>query len=289
MRITLRLILSLVLASSAVVFVSAGYQARQERVRLQEELERRSAILADTLQELVEPLMANGERLADLQRLVERFGNRERLAGVALYAADGHTLALTTSLPQQFHALPSLAEEAIQVDDAKHGLIQVGHKHWHLFALPTRRDASLLGALVLFHDAGYIETHAMRLWRQSFVRLFFHVLFISLITLLIVRWSLIRPMATTVEWIKRLRTGEPSEGALPKEDLFGPLAREVTHMAKSLVAAKAAAEEEAKLRHAGESRWTAERLKEHVKSVLQGRTLVVVANREPYMHVREGR
>ena len=289
MRITLRLIVSLVVASSVVVFISAGYQARHEKVRLQEELERRAAILADTLQELVEPLMAHGERVADLQRLVERFGNRERLAGVALYAADGQTLALTASLPQQFQTLPSLAEEAIQVDDAKHGLIQVGQKHWHLFALPMRREASLLGALVLFHDAGYIETHATQIWRQNFIRLFIHVLLISLVTLLIVRWSLIRPMAKTVEWVRKLRAGEATEGALPKEALFGPLAREVTHMAKSLVAAKAAAEEEAKLRHAGESRWTAERLKEHVRSVLQGRTLVVVANREPYMHIREGR
>src|SRR3989338_3923356 len=289
MRITLRLILSLVVAASAVVFVSAGYQARQEQVRLQEERERRAAILADSLQELTEPLLVGTERLADLQGLVDRFGNRERLAGVALYAADGQTLALTTSLPQQFHALPSLAEEAIQVDEAKQGLIQVGQQRWHLFALPMRRDESLLGTLVLFHDAGYIEAHATRLWRQSFTRLFFHVLLIALVTLLIVQWSLIRPMAKTVEWLRRLRVGEVSEGALPKEDLFGPLAREVTHMAKSLVAAKASAEEEAKLRHAGESRWTAERLKEHVKSVLQGRTLVIVANREPYMHVREGR
>ena len=82
MRITLRLILSLVVAASAVVFVSAGYQARQEQARLQEELERRAAILADTLQELAEPLIVGGERLADLQRLVERFGNRERLGFV---------------------------------------------------------------------------------------------------------------------------------------------------------------------------------------------------------------
>lgn len=256
---------------------------------MQEELGRRAAILADSLQELTEPLIVGTERLADLQRLVERFGNRERLAGVALYTADGQTLALTTSLPPQFHALPFLAEEAIQVDEAKHGLIQVGQNRWHLFALPMRRDASLLGTLVLFHDASYIETHAAQLWRQNFVRLFFQVLLISLVTLLIVQWSLIRPMAKTVEWLRRLRVGEVSEGALPKEDLFGPLAREVTHMAKSLVAAKAAAEEEARLRHAGESHWTAERLKEHVKSVLQGRTLVIVANREPYMHVREGR
>ncbi|MDP3723618.1 MAG: trehalose-6-phosphate synthase [Candidatus Omnitrophota bacterium] len=269
--------------------MSASYQARQEQVRLQEELGRRAAILADSLQELTEPLIVGTERVADLQRLVERFGNRERLAGVALYAADGQALALTTSLPQQFHALPSLAEEAIKVNEAQHGLIRVGQKPWHLFALPMRRDASLLGTLVLFHDASYIEAHATQLWRQSFVRLFFHVLFIALLTLLIVQWSLIRPMAKTVEWVRRLRSGESTEGVLPKEALFGPLAREVRHMAKSLVAAKAAAEEEAKLRHAGESRWTAERLKEHVKSVLQSRTLVVVANREPYMHIREGR
>jgi len=289
MRITLRLILSLIVTSSAVVFISAGYQARQERLRLQEELERRAAVLADTLQELAEPLLEGDERRGDLQRLVDRFGNRERLAGIALYATDGQPLAFTQGLPQPFRTLPPLAEEAVQADDARNGLLEVGQKRWHVFALPMRREASLLGALVLFHDASYIETHATQLWRQSFIRLFFHVMFIALVTLLIVQWSLIRPMSRTVEWIRRLRTGEPAEGTLPREGLFGPLAREVTHMAKSLAAAKAAAEEEAKLRHAGEAHWTAERLKEHVKSVLQSRTLVVVANREPYLHVREGR
>jgi len=145
--------------------------------------------------------------------------------------------------------------------------------------------------VTLVHDVSYIDANTVRLWKQSFTRLFVHVLFISLITLLIVRWSLIRPMAKTVEWIKRLRTGEATalHSALPKGDLFGPLTREVTHMAKSLMAAKSAAEEEARLRHAAESRWTPERLKEHVRLVLQGRVLVIVANREPYMHVRQGR
>jgi trehalose 6-phosphate synthase len=289
MRITLRLIVSLVVASSAIVFVSASYQARQERLRLTEELERRAAILADTLQELAEPLAADPQRSAELPRLVERFGNRERLAGVALYGADGAPLAFTSSLPLQFHTLPPAGEEALQLNEPISRLVEVGPQEWHLFALPMRRNASLLGTLVLFHDAGYINAHAAQLWRQSFVRLFFHVLLISLVTLLIVQWSLIRPMGRTVEWIRRLRAGELTDGALPKGDFFGPLAREVTHMARSLVAAKAAAEEEARLRHAGESRWTAERLKEHVKTVLQGRALVVVANREPYVHTREGR
>jgi trehalose 6-phosphate synthase len=59
-------------------------------------------------------------------------------------------------------------------------------------------------------------------------------------------------------------------------------------MAENLAEARAAAEEEARLRLAAESRWTPERLKEHVRSVLQGRSLLVVANREPYEHVRVG-
>ncbi|MFC1522255.1 trehalose-6-phosphate synthase [Elusimicrobiota bacterium] len=60
-------------------------------------------------------------------------------------------------------------------------------------------------------------------------------------------------------------------------------------MAKSLTAARAAAEEEARLRDAGESLWTAERLKEHVKTKLQDRMIFIVSNREPYLHVHRGK
>ncbi|MBI2495545.1 MAG: hypothetical protein HYY90_05335 [Candidatus Omnitrophica bacterium] len=273
------------LASTVVVCVSASLQARQEHWRLHEELTRRAAVLAESLQELIEPLL-DTEKQSGLQRVVERFGNRERLAGVAVYTTEGLPLAMTTSLPAEFQTTPAVAQDAIQADEGRSGLTQAGHKRWHLFALPLRHSGGVVGVVALVHDASYIDANTVRLWKQSFTRLFVHVLFISLITFLIVRWSLIRPMATTVEWIKRLRIGEVTalHGALPKGDLFGPLAREVTHMAKSLVAAKAAAEEEAKLRHAGESRWTPERLKEHVRLALQGRVLVIVANREPYDH-----
>src|SRR5262249_42304340 len=58
--------------------------------------------------------------------------------------------------------------------------------------------------------------------------------------------------------------------------------------AKSLSEARAAAEEEARLRQASESLWTPERLKEQVRQKLPGRTLLVISNREPYQHVRQG-
>jgi trehalose 6-phosphate synthase len=60
-------------------------------------------------------------------------------------------------------------------------------------------------------------------------------------------------------------------------------------MAKSLDQARFAAETEARLREAGESVWTSERLAVHVQARLDGGQLFVVSNREPYVHVRRGK
>ena len=288
MRITLRLILSLVIATSAVVFASAGYQARQEEIRMREELDKRATVLAAGLREAIEPAIA-GDRRKALQLLVERFGNRERLAGVAVYAVDGTPMAITSSLPREFQTLPAAVKKEDLSGEGRSVLVREGQSRWHLHALPVSGDKGPEAVLLLVHDAGYIRAHAAKVWRENFARLFLHVLVIALITLLIVRWSLLQPMAKTVDWMKRIRAGEPvGQTALPQEDLFGPLTREVAYMAENLSEARAAAEEEARLRLAAESRWTPERLKEHVRSVLRGRSLLVVANREPYEHVRVG-
>ncbi len=72
---------------------------------------------------------------------------------------------------------------------------------------------------------------------------------------------------------------------LPEYGLLGPLVREWNQMAVSLRQAHAAAAEEARLRLAGESLWTPERLRQHVRMVLKGRPFLVIANREPYTHL----
>jgi len=72
MRITLRLIVSLVIVVATVAGGSAYFHVQQERARLKDESERRSRLLAESLQESVGPAIQAG-RSTTLQRLVEKF------------------------------------------------------------------------------------------------------------------------------------------------------------------------------------------------------------------------
>jgi len=110
-------------------------------------------------------------------------------------------------------------------------------------------------------------------------------------TLFIVRWSLGKPLRMMAQWLRDLRTGDHSAAIKPlppKEDLFSPLTSEVTQLASSLNAARAAAEEEARLRDAALSQWTPERLRISMQGKLNGSRLFAVSNREPYEHSGQG-
>src|SRR5207245_7082659 len=97
MRMSFRLIISLVVAVTLVSSLFAIYQVREESKARRVELEKRAQVLAESLQESVEPLIAKGSK-SNLQRIVERFGNRERLAGIAIYDSPSHPIVMTPNL-----------------------------------------------------------------------------------------------------------------------------------------------------------------------------------------------
>src|SRR5579872_1923737 len=67
------------------------------------------------------------------------------------------------------------------------------------------------------------------------------------------------------------------------------LENQAERLTRRLAAAEDEAQQEARLRRLGDSSWTPERLREHVRVKLQGRPLILVSNREPYRHVLSGR
>ena len=289
MRITLRLILVLTVGITLVSLLFAYFQVEAIRGALRNDLDRRASLLAESLEEAVVPLLATGQQ-DELRRLVERFGNREHLAGVAVYDREGEALALTTALSMQLRARPPVVLQVIHGGLERGKYLRLGNSDTYLYALPLHHDGQIVGALAIFHEAAYIDAQVAEVWRETLLRVAVMAVLVVLATVLIVRWSIEGPIAQTVQWMRKLRTGEAHDRpTFPDEELFRPLARELTSMAKSLEAARAAVEEKAVPYEAPESLWTPDRLRFHVKSKLQESPLFVVSNREPCMHVRQGK
>ncbi|MEK6690610.1 MAG: trehalose-6-phosphate synthase [Nitrospirota bacterium] len=291
MKITIRLIVSLVFVIALVAIVFSYNQVSNEEKRLIAELERRAIILAESLQESVKPLIESNS-FSKLNRLVERFGNRERLKGVAVFDNHGSILSSTPDLAPKIsqpfpQAVISITENR-QISSFKN----LSGSKIYLYTMPLHQDDKAIGSLAIFHDASYIDVRLKGIWKQNLFRFLALSILVVIITLLVVRWSITGPIAQFAEWMRELRMGKDrvNEPATPKRgDVLSPLISEVTHLAKSLAIARARAEEEARLRVQAESLWTANRLKEHMRVELGGKKLYLISNREPYMHVKDGR
>src|SRR4029077_10092554 len=231
------------------------------------------------------------DSVQDLQRIVQHFGNREHLSGLAIYGRQGDLLAVTPELASRLDTVSSVMSQALSENHGAGSFRRVGDASLHIYALPLHQHDEVIGGLAIVHDAGYIRAESLHIWRETFLRVLAQVFLIVLITLLIVRWSIAGPIARTAQWMRALRTGRASSTRIkvPDLELFRPLAREVATFAESLTTARSAAETEAKLRDEGQSQWTADRLAVHVRSRLQDGRLFVVSNREPYSHERRGR
>lgn len=289
MKLSLRLILFLVLAITLVTSLVAWSQVRAEKRGLRADLVRRAEVLAESLQEIVEPDLERGSH-EQLRRIVERFGNRQRLAGVVVYNASGEVLAQSPNLAGPFNPplapLARLGADSVAVSE----FIKMGEEPMHAYYLPLHTKSAFAGVLAIFHDAGYIEAQSARMWRDTMWHVIAEVLLIGLVTILIIRWTVVLPIARVAEWMKDLRVGRANpRPKLPTGDFLAPFSAEVINLAQSLAEARAAAEEEARLRETGESVWTPERLRASIQSKNLTSSLIVVANREPYMHIRKGK
>jgi alpha,alpha-trehalose-phosphate synthase [UDP-forming] len=288
MRMSLRLIISLIVAVTLVSVLFAAYQVRADNRARRTELEKRAQVLAESLQETVQPLLATGAH-GNLDRIVERFGNRERLVGVAIYDASGHSISMTRNLADRLGPHVPALDNTVFQDNSWGRFFTSSLGETYLYAVPVRSDGQVIGALAVFHDASYIGARDTKVWRDTFKNLLIQMLLIAGITLLIVRWSMERPISRMAQWLHDLRAGSAlSNPDLPAEHVLKPLTREVTHLADSLRTARATAEEEARLREAADSLWTAERLRVYQQDALQSSHLFVVSNREPYEHVLRG-
>ena len=103
--LSIRLIVSLIVGITLVSLASSYYEALGEKRGLRRDLERRAEVLGESLAGNVErDLEKNSAQ--DLQRIVQQYGNREHLSGLAIYGPQGNLLAVTPELASTLATVP---------------------------------------------------------------------------------------------------------------------------------------------------------------------------------------
>ncbi|HTQ62695.1 MAG TPA: trehalose-6-phosphate synthase [Candidatus Solibacter sp.] len=285
MRTTTKMTLPLALSVAAISLLFAGYQVRTEKRNLTHDLVHRAENLGASLQETVERLLEQNSTRS-LQRFVERYGEREHLKGLAVYDEDGKSVAITAGLPPELRSLPAPGSQTPTNTVNEGKFLHVANLQLYAYELPVERNGRAAGTMAIYYDTSYIDARLSVTLRDALLNALVQTVLITGLALLLVRWNLTGPLNRTAKWLRTLRTGTQSIPPVPPQgEIFDQLNREVTHLAQDLNAARATAEQEARLRDTHSSLWTAERLRVSLRSKLRDKPLFVVSNREPCMHV----
>ena len=206
--------------------------------------------------------------------LLETLATDERLLAATACRADGSTFVASAGWPAALTCQQILAQVRAATGEAgaprrPWGMrvgVESGPAHVSVLAVG---DGDPLGFALLLHDVGFAE----RLERR--VQLFLVGSFGALAVIA----SLLTVLVTRVAWrgwtseVRRVLRG--GAGHRPE---FAPLLRELRELVDRVNAEREL--------EGGGGIWTPERLKDSLKRHLLGERVVVLANREPYIHER---
>ncbi len=196
----------------------------------------------------------------------------ERIMGAAACGLSGQTLAHTNAFPSEFSCTAVVAR--IRREGAE------GNDYWSMVSAMPLGDVHLgaarlvdgeesLGWILLVHDLSSWSRRENTTGGILIGALFILALAAAVVTIFAARFS---KRDWLVDLQRALAGDEPGE--------FQPLVRDVRALADRL-----ASERETEVR-AGP--WNAERLRSALRHHLHGERIVVLANREPYIHQRLG-
>lgn len=289
MKLNLAIIISVILAVGTVTFAFTWFQISNERERLNRELEERISFVA---QQFIDKDLDSFEKNPDgfTDSVSNAVLNKYRLLSILVFYNNDSLLRIGRAsadfLNNSFDYIiqASTADTVIgnHFADENHAIYQ--------FIKPVNKDGLAVKTLVFYTPADYIDNIIAGIWLRNFLRWFIQALLVSFITILVIRWGIFSPINKIVDWVKAARLGNVE--VLKKKSYPGflkPLHTEIAGIALAMQEAKLTAEEEARLRANAESVWTPERLKVETGVLLNNRKLIVVSNREPYVHIHEGR
>jgi trehalose 6-phosphate synthase len=214
------------------------------------------------------------EQRAALRDLLTEITHDERITAAAACATDLTLLARTAEFPEQLTcadlgARVRPAAESEPSDWAQwHSVVALPGGETHVSVVPLRDRDRTLGFAVLVHDLTFIELRESRM--RQFLLLAFGFLAVAASAVTLVAARLFRR-----GWSRELRTALRSEAQRAE---FQPILGDIRELVDRVVAEREAEREG--------GAWTPQRLKQTLSRYLEGEKVIIVANREPYIHER---
>ena len=268
----LRLVAALLVGITLISLGSTYFDVLAHKHSLRRDLERRIQWYGAAAQPQIEQLLKTGpvDALPKLLQFLRQYPDQPSLA---VYDTSGQLVASTGDIDPLKTPPAGILKHALTAGKESSAFVKVAPvlaaavpgaranasvrsgsassqspRMWYEEAMPLHDGQRTVGALVMVMDADYIGAAGMDVWRRSFLRIVAMTILIVVVTVLMVRWFLLRPVTRAADWLRRLRQGDAEVGEGAKE--FGylmPLANEVTSLAENLTRARAAAEAEARL------------------------------------------
>jgi len=288
MRFAVSFILSIIFAVGLVAFGFTFFQSSNERTRLDRELEVRTAHISEEIFK-VHPSFINQTDHQKIELFADSLSKKYNLMGYALYF-NYDSILCNSSSRKLINYSRAYILQSITADTSVGIFFKSEGRKIYQYIRPVKNTDRSNTAVVFYTDAGYIDKVIGSIWFRNFMGWFVQAFLVSVITLLLIRWGILRQINKIVVWVKAIRTGNIRQiKPEPHLDFLDPLHKEIENIAKAMNEAKAMAEEEARLRTSAEAIWTPERLKVEMENLLENKKMIVVSNREPYMHIHDGK
>jgi trehalose-6-phosphate synthase len=288
MKINSTLFFSIILATGIVAAGVTFIRTSHEWNRLTQALAERSFEISLEYEKAI--MQKQGE--ADIQwikKVSDNTTRKYRLLGIAVFAGSDSLLFSSTEVKGFLKEAKEDVSIALVSDSSFNRFRRFGGNYFNQYVRPMG-DGIPYQAIVVFTPARYILAEIRQMWVRNIISWLVQALLVAVITMLIVRWSVFSPLNKMVRWMKSVRVGNMEQLKETFSFRFlSPLHKEATKLAEAMKEARSTAEEEARLRSFGEEVWTPERLKTEASLILKNKLLIVVSNREPYIHMYEGR
>ncbi|MBE0624429.1 MAG: trehalose-6-phosphate synthase [Burkholderiales bacterium] len=276
MRLSLRFVLPLMLVLAGIAYAVAPMVDRLTLSWFVRDLDSRAALVANTLQEPLQEQLTAGRKAKTIE-FFNRMTRDERLFAIGYCAAPTGKALATRSLPAEVRC-----DELKRWAGPSDHLLASDQGPLHVTVKRMASDAAPEGQLVLVQDMSFITRRSEETKQYLFYLFMGLAAVVSLITVIIAQLS----WRGWVAGVRSLLHGEgllrqPGSGAAPDLPGFKPIARDLQRLIRDL-------ESDAHSRDENQITWSPESLRAILRGELRGEDIIVVSNREPYVHQRRG-